>query len=199
MSEHTNHEPEQPSERQERQTDWVPPQIWVGSLADYNNGKLHGRWLDAAVPTVSLVAAVEELLSESDEPDAEEYGIFDYEGFGNFRVHQHDLLDHVARVARGIDQYGDAFAAWANLHDGDPTMLDQFEDHYIGEWEQPSYWAHEELVEGWLREALDTVVPESLRRYVIVDCQKFARDAEISGDIHVEKNPEGGVWIFRGY
>src|SRR5581483_5008343 len=60
----------------------VSPEIWVGSLADYVAGYLHGAWLDATSSPEELAAAVQFILRNSHEPDAEEYGVFDYDGFG---------------------------------------------------------------------------------------------------------------------
>lgn len=182
-------------ERAEKLRDDIP-RIWVGSLADYNNGRLHGEWIDAAVSDEDLVAAVHRMLATSEEPVAEEYGIFDYDNFGHFKVHEYDRLERVARVARGIAMHGPAFAAWAELHDGDETMLDQFEDAYLGEYENPAEWAHGMLLDGGLREALDSAVPEHLRAYITVDSVGWARDAHLGGDIHIEWKDNGGVWIF---
>ncbi len=194
MSEKQPSEPERPDERAEELAD--SPRIWVGSLADYNNGRLHGEWLHAAVPDVDLHAAVQRILAASEELGAEEYGIFDYENFGQYKVHEYDRLEQVARVARGIAQHGPAFAAWAELHDADPTMLDQFEDAYLGEYESPEEWAREVLHEGGLDEAIDRTVAEPLRAYVNVDYVGWARDAHLAGDIHIESKDDGGVWIY---
>lgn len=173
------------------------PRIWVGSLADYNNGHLHGEWINAAVDAEALVEAVQRMLAASEEPGAEEYGIFDYDNFGAFKVHEYDRLEHVARVARGITEHGPAFAAWAELHDGDPTMLDQFEYAYLGEFGSPAEWAHEVLVDGGFVQALDGVVPEPFRPYIQIDCAGWARDVHLSGDIHIEwKDDNSGVWIY---
>jgi antirestriction protein len=187
-------EPNEPEGRDAHLKD--VPRIWVGSLADYNNGRLHGEWIDAAVSADELAAAVQRMLASSEEPGAEEYGIFDYENFDGFRVHEYDRLDRVARVARGIAEHGPPFAAWAELHDGDESMLDQFEDAYHGEYDSPSEWARDVLEISGLQKAIDRVVPEGLRPYVQVDCDMWARDASLAGDIHVASNPAGGVWIF---
>lgn len=59
-------------ERQEQRN----PRVWIGSLADYNNGTLHGDWVDVAVDDEELIAA-QRILATSELPDAEEYAIFD--------------------------------------------------------------------------------------------------------------------------
>jgi Antirestriction protein (ArdA) len=59
------------------------PEIWVGSLADYVAGYLHGVWLDAALTPDELAPAIQFVLRNSHEPDAEEYAVFDDSGFGS--------------------------------------------------------------------------------------------------------------------
>lgn len=48
------------------------PRVWIGSLADYNNGTLHGDWVDAAVDEEDLIAAAERIVASSEESGAEE-------------------------------------------------------------------------------------------------------------------------------
>jgi hypothetical protein len=80
MSEKRQPDPDNPERREQHYKDG--PRIWVGSLADYNNGLLHGEWIDAAVPDEQLAAAVQRMLAASEEPGAEEYGIFEFDKFG---------------------------------------------------------------------------------------------------------------------
>lgn len=187
------HQPAQHAEREQQPR--LRPRIWVGSLADYNAGHLHGDWIDAAVADADLHDAVQHILATSDEPDAEEYGIFDYDGFGAFQVGEHEQLDIVARVARGIAEYGPAFAAYAQLHDADPGMLDSFTDSYSGDYDSPEDWARDVLHDG-LETAINAAVPDALRGYVSIDYAGFARDAELSGDVHFEPAPDGRVFVF---
>lgn len=189
MSEQQRHPDQEPA--------WPVPRLWIGSLADYNAGRLHGEWVDAAVDTETLNAAVKDILNASPEPGAEEFGIFDYEGFGTYRPGEYDPLDQVASVARGIAEHGLAFAAWAELHDGDPDMLEDFEDSYLGEFESGEDWARQLLDGHGLDDALDRAVPEPLRSYVSIDYAAFARDADLGSEIHIERAPSGRVWIFR--
>lgn len=172
----------------------LQPRIWVGSLADYNAGHLHGEWLDAAVPDDELLEGVQRILASSREAGAEEYGIFDYDEFGAYTVGEYEQLDVVARVARGIAEHGPAFAAYAQLHDGDADMLATFEDSYAGEYKSPASWAEEVL--GELEAEVDRAFPDYLRGYVSIDYAGFARDAALSGQMHFEPTGTGGVYAF---
>lgn len=173
------------------------PMVWIGCLAAYNNGELHGDWVDAAVAGEKLVRSAQQILARSPEPNAEEWAIFDYDEFGSYRVEQYDSLEHVARVARGIREHGHAFAAWAELHDGDEAMLDSFEDAFLGEYDS---------LEAWGREVLDELhfdlfskggtIPEVIRPYLHIDYEVWARDAELGGDVYIEQAPGGGIYVF---
>lgn len=191
MSEYNNQQPER-----ERRHPALHPRIWIGSLADYNAGRLHGDWIDAAVEEDELVEAVQRILATSQEPDAEEWGIFDYDEFGSFRVNEYDDLGMVSAVARGIAELGHAFAAWAELHDGEPGMLDSFQDAFLGEYDSPDDWAREVLADQGLEEEIDRAIPNSVRPYVSIDYAAFARDAQLGGDVYIDTTPEGRVWIF---
>ncbi|WP_454162997.1 antirestriction protein ArdA [Gordonia iterans] len=172
------------------------PQVWIGCLAAYNNGRLHGDWVDAAVESDELYESVQRILASSPEPDAEEWGIFDSDEFGSYRVHEYDQLEQVARVARGIAEHGPAFAAWAELHDGDEGMLDNFENAYCGAYDSEQAWADEVVDSTELEATLDQHVTGWLRGHVTIDYAGIARDLELSGEVHIEPNPAGGIWVF---
>lgn len=193
MNEYTDEEHER-----EKGPARLNPRIWIASLADYNAGRLHGDWIDAAVDTDDLHAAAQAILTSSHAPNAEEFAIFDSDEFGNYRVQEYETLEHVAAVARGIRDHGEAFATWAELvrHDA-PERLDDFEVHYLGQYDSATDWADEVLHDSVLAEELDRVVPASLRSYVRIDSEAFGRDAQLGGDIYVEGDPTGGVWVFR--
>lgn len=173
------------------------PMVWIACLAAYNNGRLHGEWVDAAVEDEELLAAAQGILDTSPEPGAEEYAIFDSEEFGAFRVGEYERLETVARVARGIQEHGDAFGVWAQLHDADPDMLDNFEDAFLGEYESPEAWAREVLeglnFDGFLRLGS---IPEAIQPYLHIDYVGWARDAELGGDVHIEHTPQGRIFVF---
>lgn len=188
---------EQPPNQPEReQSEQAMPRVWIGSLADYNAGRLHGEWVDAGVDAETLHDAVRDILKASPEPGAEEFGIFDYDNFGAYRPGEYEPLDQVAAVARGIVECGPAFAAWADLDEGGEGLLESFHDCYLGEYDSPEDWAQETLDSSDLGEQVDRAVPESLRPYVQIDYAAFARDCRLSGDV-VFVDRSGGVWVFR--
>lgn len=173
------------------------PQIYVASLADYNNGRLHGEWLDATRDPADIHADITSMLARSKEPDAEEFAIHDYEQFGICRIHEYDSVEHVSRIAKGIHEHGYAFSAWAEVHESDLDRLDDFHEAYRGHFDSLKSYA-EQIADdlGYYDEVAK--LPDSLQQYIHVDTDAMARDMTTSGEVYVARNPEGGVWIFDG-
>jgi antirestriction protein len=194
-------EPLPDSEQHEQQQDLAPAQIWVGSLSDYNNGVLHGVWIDAARDPEAIEADIQTTLAGSPwtartgEP-AEEWGIFDTDSFGDCRIDQHEDLDWVSAVARGIAAHGPAFAAWADVME-DPDRLADFEKAYLGEYDSLEAYAEQLIDDLGYNELLDRL-PPNLRPYVHINVAGFAQDMWLNGEVQVYHRSGGGVWIFRG-
>ncbi len=51
------------------------PQIYVVCLAAYNNGILHGEWIDATQDVSTIYDEIHEMLAKSPIEDAEEFAI----------------------------------------------------------------------------------------------------------------------------
>lgn len=85
----------------------VRPAIYVASLADYNNGVLHGAWIDATLPPAAIERLIEELLRaspttrRSGEP-AEEWAIHDSEGFGSVAIDPHESLEDLEQLVNAL-------------------------------------------------------------------------------------------------
>ena len=65
------------------------PRIYVACLAAYNNGQLHGWWIDAD-DADSVRDQISDMLKASPQPNAEEHAIHDFEGFCGLRVEEYD-------------------------------------------------------------------------------------------------------------
>src|SRR5687767_8165427 len=90
------------------------PSIYVASLSDYNAGTLHGRWIDATQDAEDIQAEVQDMLSKSTEPHAEEWAIHDYEGFEGLKLSEWESFEKVSEVAQAIEEHGPAFAAYVD-------------------------------------------------------------------------------------
>ncbi|QGH68682.1 antirestriction protein ArdA [Pseudactinotalea sp. HY158] len=198
MNEHQPPAPQRDPEHEpsREQMPELHPRVWIGSLADYTSGTLHGDWVDAATSDEELLAAAQRVLASSELPDAEEWAIFDSDEFGSFEVGEHDDLALVARVARGIREHGPAYACWAQLHDGDEAMCDAFTDAFLGEYDTPGDWVRSVIDEADIDQHVEQAVGANLARYIHFDADGFAQDAWLAGDIHLAERTGGGYWVF---
>ena len=170
----------------------IPPRIYVASLSDYNAGRLHGTWIDAADDPEDIHEAVQRMLATSREPLAEEWAIHDYEGFGPARLSEYSDFESVSRIAHGIETHGDAFAAWvAHAGDSSEETAQRFDEAYLGRWDSITDYA-EQLAEDL--GLTDDLVPEWARPYVRVDIDLLARDLEI--ELAIADSEEGGIHVF---
>lgn len=183
-------------ERSRERREKRQPRVWIGSLADYNNGILHGDWVDAAVEEEVLVATARDIVARSETPGAEEWAIFDYDDFGPFKPGEYETLDIVARVARGIAEHGDAYGAWAEIHDADPVALEQFDDCYCGEYDEPADWAREIAEDLGIEAKLRELLGDLQAQYFRFDAEGYARDAWLNGEVYIAHKDGGGCWIF---
>lgn len=190
------------SEHGEQQRDVAPPRIWVGSLADHNNGHLYGAWIDAARAPEAIQADIQTMLAGSPwaartgEP-AERWGILGFDNFGACRIDLYEDLDWVSRVALGIAEHGLAFAAWADVME-DPDLLAGFEEAYIGEYDSLEAYVEELVDELAYTQILDEKLPEHIRRYVDFNIAGLAQDMWLSGQVMIYHRSGGGVWLFHG-
>ena len=83
------------------------PQIYVACLASYNNGILHGKWIDADQDASSIYDEIHEMLADSPIEGAEEFAIHDFQGFGGARIDEYDSINDVAELAAFIVKHGE--------------------------------------------------------------------------------------------
>ena len=163
------------------------PRIYVADLAAYNNGKLHGVWIDATLAFDDIWEAVSDMLANSPEGFAEEYAIHDFEGFGSYRVSEYESLESVHAVACFIEEHG-ALGAELLAYFGDMDEAEKaLEESYAGCYQSVADFA-QELTEDSVQ------IPEHLARYI--DYSAMAYDMEVGGDIFTIELDHGEVHIF---
>ena len=159
--------------------------IYVASLADYNAGVLHGRWIDAQQDGADIQEQVNYMLSLSTQDIAEEWAIHDYEGFQGLHIEEYESFTKVAELADAVAQHGVPFALWHNYIGVDELRQD-FTDHYLGEFDSVAQYAEE------FYDYISEDVPDALRYHI--DWEGVGRDMEQDGMI-VEIDGH----IFSGY
>ncbi|MEJ7928248.1 antirestriction protein ArdA [Sphingobium sp. AN641] len=166
------------------------PRIYVACLAAYNNGILHGAWIDAAQEAWTLYDAISDMLSASPVAGAEEWAIHDEEGFSGVRIAEYEGLDRVAELAAFIAEHGELGAALLEHCDGDvEEAREALEDRYMGNHASLADYVQDVTEEG-------TPIPSSLRYYI--DWHSMARDAELSGDLFTLQTAFDVVHVFAG-
>jgi len=197
VSEEERQREQEPARREQERRN--SPKVWIASLSDYNAGHLHGAWVEADQEPDDIWAGVNEVLRTSRIAQAEEWAVFDYEGFGALKLSEYESVERISRLGRGIAEHGEPFAAFAAfLGDSEDDLLQRFEDSYLGHWESLRAYAEDYMQNCGIDDLLDEHVPESLRPYVTVDAEALARDMEFEGALlSVEDREGGGVFLYQ--
>lgn len=174
------------------------PRIYVACLASYNNGDLHGVWIDLDDGDADRVnKEIKAMLASSPTPGAEEYAIHDYEGFGGMRVDEYTPVDWLVGVA-GLASDHDfealaSFIGWHGINEtGDPSDISKwFEEAFIG------YMSVEDFACDYLVEAYPDIVNGPLGSYI--DYAAYGRDLVLGGDVYstADHNDKAG-YLFWG-
>ena len=82
--------------------------IYMACLAAYNNGILHGRWIDATQGVEHIQQELNAMLKDSPMPNAEEHALHDYEGFADITLSEWASIDSIVETAEFIAEYGRA-------------------------------------------------------------------------------------------
>ncbi|MEM7017160.1 MAG: antirestriction protein ArdA [Pseudomonadota bacterium] len=163
------------------------PKIYVADLAAYNNGKLHGVWIDATLDLEDIQAAVSSMLKNSPEGFAEEYAIHDYEGFAAYRLDEYEGLESAHEIACFIEAHGEIAAELLNHFNDIEEAQKAIEEHYAGCYTSVADFAQELTEET-------TQIPENVVYYI--DYDLMGRDIEMSGDIFTIETAHDEVHIF---
>ncbi|MFE3579317.1 antirestriction protein ArdA [Streptomyces vinaceus] len=107
-------------------------QIYAACLASYNNGILHGEWIDATQDPDSIDHAIRLMLEASPMPGAEEYAIHDYDGFGGLPLGEYESLDDLHAIALALDEYPAVVVAHFYGEVEAEDLLETCQDRFIG-------------------------------------------------------------------
>lgn len=164
------------------------PRIYVACLAAYNNGDLHGAWIDADQDADEIRDEIAAMLARSPIEDAEEYAIHDYEGFEGVSISEYAGIDTVARMAAFIAEHGALGAGLLEQFSGDMDQAEStLQDCYQGRFASLADYMEELTAES-------VTIPEALRYYV--DWDAMSRDAEMGGDLFTIETTHGEVHVF---
>ncbi|CAM3661923.1 antirestriction protein ArdA [Litorimonas haliclonae] len=185
-----DHEPPRlppPNRETARTPDPDPIRIYVACLAAYNNGHLHGAWIEIT-DEAAIWQAVQDMLAKSPiEEDAEEWAIHDYEGFEGAEVGQYFSFANVVELADYIRERGALGAQVLNYYGGNIEDAQARFEEYAGEYDSLADYSEE------LTEQSGLEIPQSIAPYI--DYTRMAHDYEQSGDF-LTFRVGGSVHIF---
>ena len=164
------------------------PRIYVACLAAYNNGYLHGAWIDADQDAHQIRDEIAAMLARSPIKGAEEYAIHDYEGFEGVTIREYAGIESVERMGAFIAEHGALGAGLLEQFVGDIDQAESaLQDCYHGQHASLADYMEELTTES-------VTIPEALRYYV--DWDAMARDAEMGGDLFTIETAHGEVHVF---
>jgi antirestriction protein len=173
------------------------PRIYVASLADYNAGKLIGKWIEATQEAKAIHAEIHDMLKLSREPVAEEWAIHDYEGFCGLDIGEYSDIESVAEAATLVVEHGPVFAKLVD-HLGGLSQIEEakryIEDGCHGVYDKLEHYVME-LVEDCYSDCLQNL-PDFIR--LNIDYEGIARDMELGGDVFTIEH-DHKVHVFVAY
>jgi len=163
----------------------MTPRVYVACLASYNNGILHGAWIDTAQDSDQIMEDIDCMLKASPMPGAEEWAVHDTDGLPD--LGEWPNLDQLAQIAQGIEEHGDAFRAYLDCFDADTTSIEDFQQRYLGE-----FRSREDFAADWLEQTDGLAgVPEHLQAYI--DFDAYGRDLVLGGAV----TERDGHWFYN--
>jgi len=162
--------------------------IYETDLAAYNNGKLHGVWIDATLDPEEIQDQINAMLAASPEPLAEEFAIHDYEEFGGYPISEYEGIKSVQEVAFFIEDQQALGAERLSVYGGDIEEANRvLEESFAGHFKSLAEFAQDLTEET-------TQIPENLSYYI--DYERMGHDMEMSCDIFSIATGFHDIYVF---
>jgi antirestriction protein len=172
--------------------------IYVACLAAYNNGKLHGDWIDLEgdIDEEGIQEGIDWMLSHSPEPGAEEYAVHTSSGLPDYLSStEWPALGELVAWADGLSNYSDEDTREAYQleceNQGQTLDEDSFRETYCG-----CYSSGEDYAQELAEEITETRDLYSNWPTSCIDWERAWRDLTFDG-YREEDCASGGVHIFR--
>ncbi len=165
--------------------------IHVACLAAYNNGRLHGRWIDAAQGVAHIIEQTRAMLKASPIEEAEEWAIHDYEGFEGVEISEYASFETVAAMAEFIEEHGALGGKLLSHFCGHLKDAKTALENYYGQYDSLEDYARS------LTEETTAEITEHLKNYI--DYAAMGRDMDINGDVFTVETAHSEIHIFGGH
>lgn len=164
--------------------------IYVACLAAYNSGILHGEWIEIGDDIDETWNQIRNVLASSPIPDAEEWAIHDFEGFGGIRLSEWESIERIHELTEFMQEHDEIGALALDHYCGDIEDATRALENYMGCYSSIADYA-QEITESC------TEIPEHLQFYI--DYERMGRDMDMSGDIVTMQTRFDEVHIFLNH
>lgn len=174
------------------------PRVWIGCLAAYNAGMLHGEWVEVTSEPDDLYGHIERVLAASPIRGAEEWAFMDSEGFPRGFAGESSSPEELAAWVLEVEDAEEAgpgeevLAAYWDNDQGQEVegIAERCRDAFMGEHRSLGDFAHELEEESGELEA----IPDRLR--FAIDWERLGRDLELGGDVFTADAGGGCLYVF---
>jgi len=173
--------------------------VYMASISETDDVGLRGSRMDAAEYIAAMEERIARRLSVPKSDKRSWRDGHDHTEPGFLYVGDREALRFIADMAAGIARHGQAFAFWVREMGGRPEALDEFEKVFLGQWESAEDFAQYVLDDHATAEDSERRESDEPREDLPADAKSWAHDLERRGEINVVPNPQGGVWVFRGW
>lgn len=165
------------------------PRIYVACLSAYCSGRLHGTWINCDRNAENIWAEIQQMLSHSPEPDAEEWAIHDSENWQGIEIGEYEDIERIAELAEILVEHGAAFGAYCK-YCGSDVSSEEFTEHYMGEYKSEEDFVRDRWDDEGKLSQLETIgINEDY-----IDWEAITRDWFI--DSYYSADVDGKVYVF---
>jgi antirestriction protein len=167
------------------------PKIYVACLASYNNGILHGDWINVLNGVEHIEDRIHEILQSSPIKGAEEYAIHDFDGFYGFNLSEWEDVGSCFQMAELIEKHGGLAGEVVQHYGIQLDEVDNFiENNLICEADSEIEYAEQLFDDLYLHD-----IPDGAKYYI--DYEAFCRDIFIDDYDAIEV--DGKYYIFSNH
>lgn len=178
------------------------PRLYVACLCAYNNGHLHGCWIDANQEPEAIWQEINNMLANSPMDNAQEWAIHDYENFSSLSLDEQHDIEELSQWAELISTHSDdpdavsAYISWAK-DTGIEITSEEFTSRYCGHWQSGEDFA---LKSDEIQELYNWSQFEKDHQFwsTVIDWEKVGRELELS-DAYCYIDASPGIYVFRYY
>lgn len=162
------------------------PRVYIACLSSYNNGDLHGDWINLN-GSEEISRRISLILDSSPVSKAKEYAIHDHEYCGN--IHEYSGIDEINEIVNAYQAAQSEGIEWADLvayceyqsEDLSPEAVKSYQERFAGSAYSLQAWCESFLEESGQFEECS----ETLRRYFNIEA--YARDLEINDVFTIDR------------